>query len=206
MSLLRQNDEQLDDAALGEELTKGTSHFVVASVVAVALVCIAVALYVVFARTPPAATGEVIAVWAVPHHAETSGFDASGANVPTETFDQMLVFAQVRLHNQSKLPLFLNGVTGNVTLADGIHTSYAASQSGYNDVFLAYTGLNVPHGTPLRSDLTLQPGQTVEGAIVCAFRMTRQEWDARKGFNFGFGFQYQPPLKLTPQPSVITDR
>ena len=206
MSLLRQNDEELDDAARGEELTKGTSHVVVASIVAVAVVCIAVALYVVLERTPPAATGDVVAVWAVPHHTETEGLDASGASIPTESFDQMLVFAQVRLHNQSKLPLFLNGVTGNVTLADGVHTSYAASQSGYNDVFLAYTDLKVPHGTPLKSDLTLQPGQTVEGAIVCAFRMTKKDWDARKSLDFGFGFQYQPPLKLTPQPSVITDR
>ena len=206
MSLLRQNDEQVDDAALGEELTKGTSPIVIASVVAVVLVCIAIALYAILGRTPPAATGEVVAVWAVPHHTETAGFDASGARIPTETFDQILVFAQVRLHNQSKLPLFLNGVTGNVILADGVHTSYAASQSGYNDVFLAYNDLNVPHGTALKSDLTLQPGQTVEGALVCAFRMTKQEWDARKGLNFGFGFQYQPPLKLTPQPSVITDR
>lgn len=206
MSLLRQNDQQLDDAALGEELTKGTSPIVVASIVAVVLVCVAVALYVVIGRTPPAATGEVIAVWAVPHHTETEGFDASGARVPTETFDQMLVFAQVRLHNQSKNPLFLNGVTGNVTLADGVHTSYAASQSGYNDVFLAYTDLKVPRGAPLKSDTTIQPGQTVEGAIVCAFRMTKQDWDARKGFNFGFGFQYQPPLKLTPQSSLVTDQ
>jgi hypothetical protein len=206
MSFLRQNDEQVDDASLGEELTKGTSHVVVASVVAVAVVCIAVALYAVLGRTPPAASGEVEAVWAVPHHTETAGFDASGARIPSESFDQMLIFAQVKLHNQSNLPLFLNGVTGNVTLADGIHTSYAASQSGYNDVFVAYDGLNVPHGTPLKSDTTIQPGQTVEGAIVCAFRMTKQDWDARKGLNFGFGFQYQPPLKLTPQPSVITDR
>lgn len=206
MSLLRLNDEQVDDASLGEELTKGTSHVVVASVVAVAVVCIAVGLYAILGRTPPAAAGEVEAVWAVPHHTETSGFDASGARVPGESFDQMLIFAQVKLRNQSSLPLFLNGVTGNVTLADGIHTSYAASQSGYNDVFVAYNDLNVPRGTPLKSDTTIQPGQTVEGAIVCAFRMNKRDWDARKGFNIGFGFQYQPPLKLTPRPSVITDR
>lgn len=206
MSLLHQNDEQLDDASLGEELTKGTSPIMVASIVAVAVVCIAVALYAVLGRTPPAATGEVVAVWAVPHHTETAGFDASGSSVPSESFDQMLVFAQVKLHNQSKTPLFLNGVTGNVTLADGVHTSYAASQSGYNDLFLAYTDLKVPHGTPLKSDLTLQPGQTVEGAVVCAFRMTKQDWDARKDLNFGFGFQYQPPLKLSPPKSAITDQ
>jgi hypothetical protein len=198
MSLLRQNDEQVDDAALGEELTKGTSPILIASIVAVALVCVAIALYAVLGQKPPAATGQVVAVWAVPHHAETSGFDASGARIPAEAFDQVLVFAQVKLHNQGNMPLFLNGVTSSVTLADGIHTSYAASQSGYNDVFLAYSDLNVPHGTPLKSDTTIQPGQTVEGAIVCSFRMTKQEWDARKGLSFGFGFQYQPPLKLTP--------
>lgn len=206
MSLLRQNDQNTDDAALGEELTKGTSPIVVASIVAVALVCIAVALYFFVGQKPPAATGQVVAVWAVPHHAETAGFDAAGARIPTDTFDQMLIFAEVKLHNQSKMPLFVNGVTGNVTLADGIHTSYAASQSGYNDVFLAYPDLKVPHGTPLISDATIQPGQTLDGSIVCSFRMTKQQWDARKGLTFGFGFQYQPPLQLTPQATVVTDR
>lgn len=206
MSLLRLNGEKSDDAALGEELTKGTSPIVVASVVAVVLVCIAVALYFFYGQKAPVATGQVVAVWAVPHHSETSGFDASGARIPTDTFDQMLVFAEVKLHNQSKMPLYLNGVTGNVMLADGLHTSFAASQSGYNDVFLAYPDLKVPHGAPLRSDATIQPGQTVDGSIVCSFRMTKQQWDARKDVNFGFGFQYQAPVKLTPQPAVITDR
>jgi hypothetical protein len=206
MSLLRQNDEELDDAARGEELTKGTSNVIVASSVAVVLVCIAIALYVFYGQTPPPATGQVVAVWAVPHHVETSGFDASGARAPTQDFDQMLVFAQVKLHNQSKIPLFMTGMTGNVTLSDGIHTSYAASRTGYNDIFVAYPDLNVPHGPPLASDATIQPGQTVEGTMVCSFRMTKQQWDARKGVDFGFGFQYQPLLKLTPQPAAITDR
>lgn len=203
MSLLRLNSEKPDDAALGEELTKGTSPIVVASVAAVVLVCIAVALYIFYGQKPPAATGQVVAVWVVPHHAQTAGFDAAGARIPTESFDQMLVFAEVKLHNQSKEPLFLNGVTGNVTLSDGIHTSYAASKSGYNDVFLAYPDLKVPHGSPLSADATIQPGQTVDGSIVCSFRMTPQEWNTHKDLNFGFGIQYQPPLKLTPQPAII---
>ncbi len=206
MSLLRQNDEELDDAARGEELTRGTSHVVVASIVAVVLVCIAVALYVFYGQKPPVATGQIEAVWAVPHHAETSGFDASGASVPTESFDQMLIFTQVKLHNQSKYPLFMTGMTSNVTLDDGIHTSYAASRSGYNDIFVAYPDLGVPHGPPLATDTTIQPGQTVDGTFVCSLRMTKQQWDARKGLTFGFGFQYQPPLVITPQPAVITDR
>jgi hypothetical protein len=203
MSLLQHENPELDDAARGESFTKGTSHVIIASIAAVVLVSLAVVLYIVTGQKPPVATGEVVAVWAVPHHVGSSGFDAAGARVPADTFDQMLVFAQVKLHNQTSHPLFLNGITGNATLADGIHSSYAAPKSGYNDVFLAYEGLPVPRGTPLSSDATLQPGQTIEGAIVCSFRMTKQEWDARKNLNFGFGFQYHPVLKLTPQPGVV---
>ena len=38
----------------------------------------------------------------------------------------MLVFTEVKLHNQSNHPLFLLNVLTNAKLADGIHSSYAA--------------------------------------------------------------------------------
>ena len=47
--------------------------------------------------------------------------------MPKESFDQVLVFTEVKLHNQSKQPLFLHNVMTNATLDDGIHSSYAAS-------------------------------------------------------------------------------
>lgn len=206
MSLLRQDSENLDDAARGESFTRGTSHIVWASIIAVVLVGIAVAVYVTMDQKPPAATGQVISVWAVPHHSATAGFDASGAQIPQQTIDQVLVFAQIRLHDQSKYPLFLNSITANVVLPDGIHTSYVASKIGYDDIFLAYPGLPVPHGKALPTDATLEPGQTIEGSLVSSFHMTKQQWNARKGLYFNFDFQYQPTLKLTPQPGVIIDR
>ena len=99
---------ELDDAARGEELTKGTQprgvgrhcrhrrgehrH-----------------RHLCDCRTEAAlATGEVLAVWAHPQHTETSGFDASGAPMPQQSVDQVMVFTKVRLHNQSKDPLFLH--------------------------------------------------------------------------------------------------
>jgi hypothetical protein len=209
MSLLQQNpqnDQQLDDAARGEEFTKGTSHVVWASIAAVVLVSIAIAVYMITGQKPPAATGQILNVWAVPHHIETSGFDASGANIPRESFDQMLIFTQMRLHNQSKYPLFLNGMSTNIMLDDGIHTSYAAPKSGYNDIFLAYPDMQVPHGPGLDANATIQPGQTIEGTMVSSFKMSKQQWDARKDLSFTIGFQYQPTLKLAPQAGVIIDR
>ncbi|MGA2536610.1 MAG: hypothetical protein ABSF53_11380 [Terracidiphilus sp.] len=199
MSLLQQDSEKLDDAALGEELTKGTSHLVWASIIAVIVVSAAIAAYVIIGQKPPAATGEIEQVWVHPQHTETSGFDANGASMAQESYDQIYVFTQVKLHNQSQQPLFVHSIATNATLDDAVHTSYAASAFDYDRVFLAYPNMPVPHGPALSPQTTIPPGQTVEGTFVSAFRLTKQQWDARKDLSFVFAIQYQPNLKLTPK-------
>ena len=202
MSLLQQNGADLDDASKGESLTRGTSHIVIAAVVATVLVSIAIAAYIIAGQKPPAVTGQVLSVVAHPMHTETSGLDASGAVVPTETFDQVYVFTQVRLYNQSPGPMFLSNMMTNATLPDGIHSSYAASASDYERIFLAYPDIPVPHNKALPLDTTIQPGQTVEGTVVSAFKLSKQEWDARKDLSFTFSFRYQPNLVLAPHLAV----
>jgi hypothetical protein len=204
MSLLQQNSQDQDDAARGEEFTKGTSHVLLASVVAAVLVIIAIFLYARLGEKPPPSSGEVSNVSAHLIHRETSGFDAGGAAMPKDSFDQVLLFAHVKLHNQGKDALFLHQVMANVTLDDGVHTSYAAVPNEYERVFQGYPELAPLHGTPLAIEQTLQPGQTVEGDILAAVRLTKPEWDARKGLDFTFGFRYQPILKLIP--TAVTDR
>ena len=88
-------------------------------------------------------------------HRETSGFDASGAVMPKEEFDQVLVFTHLKLHNQSKNPVFLRQILTNVTLGDGIHSSYAATPSDYERLFAAYPDLASLHGKPLALDATV---------------------------------------------------
>ena len=220
MSLLHQdNPEEVNDAALGEEFTKGSSHVVWAALAAFAVVSIAIAIYMIAGQKPPAVTGDIVAVWAHPQHTETSGFDANGAPMPKESIDQVFVFTEVRLHNQSKQPLFLMNILTNATWAvapyvdlktgdhhdhdTSIQSSYAASQADYDRVFLAYPGIPVPHGAALPLNLTLEPGQTVDGTFVSSFQMSKQEWDARNDLNFSFTFRYQPGLKLAPHTAVI---
>ena len=203
MSLLHQDTPEVDDAALGEELTKGSGHIIWATVIAAILVSVAIAVFFIAGQKPPAVTGEVVSVWAHPQHTETSGLDANGAPMPKEVFDQVLVFAEVRLHNQSNQPLFLLNILTNSTLQDGIHSSYAASQSDYDRIFLAYPDMPVPHGPGLPLSLTLDPGQSVDGTFVSSFRMTKEQWDQRKDLNFSFNFRYQPVLVLTPKTAVI---
>ncbi len=197
MSVLQQ-----DSSGLGESYTRGSGHVVLAAVVAAIMVSSVIAIYMIAGEKPPAATGEVVAVWAHPQHTETSGLDASGASMPKEIVDQVMVFAEVRIHNQSKGPLFLSNVLTNATLPDGIHSSYAASPSDYDRIFVAFPEIPVPHGQPLAPNATIEAGQTVEGNVVSAFRMTRQQFDARKDLSFTFAFRYQPSLVVTPRVPV----
>jgi hypothetical protein len=204
MSLLHQDSpEEIDDAARGEEFTKGTSHVVWASTIATVLVTLAIAFYVWSGQKPPAAAGEIVQVWAHPLHTETSGLDANGAPMAKESYDQMLVFAHVRLHNQSQQPLFLGGVLCNAVLDDGIHSSYVASPVEYNRIFNAFPDLAALRGKALPLESTLSAGQSEEGDIVATFRISKQKWEARKKLDFTFGFRYQPELRLTPQTAVI---
>ena len=203
MSLLQQEETELDDAALGEELTKGSSHVVWATIIATVVVSLAIAAYVILEQKPPIAAGEIVAVWAHPQHTETSGFDASGAPMPKQEVDQVMVFTEVRLKNQTDHPLYLANVLTNATLADGIHSSYAANTGDYDRIFVAYPNIPVPHNKPISPlDTTINPGQTVEGTFVSAFKMTKQDWDARTKLDYTFNFRYQPSLEVTPQVAI----
>jgi hypothetical protein len=157
MSLLEQQPET---STSGESYTKGTSHVIIATIVAVVLVSAAMTVYVISGEKPPAAVGEILDVWAHPMHSETSGFDANGAAIPKEEINQVMLFTHVRLHNQGKQPIFLHQIIANLTLADGIHSSYAATAIDYERVFKAYPDLMPWHATPISPDLTIQPGET----------------------------------------------
>jgi len=109
MSLLlgQESGEETSGAAPGEEYTKGSSHLVWASVIAVLVVSAAIAAFMLLGEKPPVAAGEIVQVWACPQDVETSGFDASGASMGKESFDRVLLFAHVRLRNRSGNPLLL---------------------------------------------------------------------------------------------------
>ena len=201
MSLLQQDSPSGTDGR-GEELTKGTGHPVIATVLSAVIVTIVIAGYVIGSQKPPAFTGEASRVVAHMMHRETSGFDASGAVMPKEEFDQVLVFSHLKLHNQSKDPLFLHQVLTNIVMDNATRSSYAAIPADYERLFAAYPDLAALHGKPLPQEATIAPGQDLEGDIVSSFRMTKAEFDSRKGLDFTVSFRYQPDLKITPVGAV----
>jgi hypothetical protein len=203
MSLLHQESlEEIDDAARGESFTKGSSHVVLASAVATVLVAIFVAIYVLAGQKPPVAGGEIVQVWTHPNHVVTSGIDANGEPMAKQSFDQVLVFAHIKLQNQSKVPLVLEDVLANLRQSDGILSVSAGSVGQYDEVFLAYPELAALRANAFPPRTTIAPGQNLDGTAFWVFRMPQQEWDARKDLNFTFRFQYQANLVLAPHTAV----
>jgi hypothetical protein len=195
MSLLQQDADGSGRRRAGRRVDQRVQPRGVGDHRATVVVSIAIGTYVFMEQKPPIATGEIVAVWAHPQHTETSGLDASGAPMPKEEVDQVMVFTQVKLTNHTDHPLYLANVLTNATLADGIHSSYAANTGDYERIFIAYPNIPVPHNAPLSPlDTTINPGQTVEGTFVSAFKMTKQDWDARKKLDYTFSFRYQPSL------------
>jgi hypothetical protein len=198
MSLLQQETRE----SAGESYTRGTSHVIIATVIAVVLVSAAMTIYVISGEKPPAAAGNIVEIWAHPMHTETSGWDANGAAIPKEEIDQILLFTHVKLQNQSKQPIFLHQVIANATLSDGIHSSYAALPADYERIFKAYPQLQQWYAPPISPDLTIQPGETKEGTFACSFRMTKADWDSRKKLDYTFNFQYLPALVIESKTTV----
>src|SRR5581483_5811340 len=101
MSLLQQDNTELDDAARGQSFSKGTSHVTISAVVATVVVSLAIAVYVIAGEKPLVVKGEIFSVTAHLIHTQTSGREANGAPSPQENFGQVYGFSHVRLHNQS---------------------------------------------------------------------------------------------------------
>jgi len=204
MSLLRQEPgQEIDDAALGESFSKGSSHVVWATVIAVVLVSLVIGFYAWTGQKKPVVSGEIVQVWAHPRHVETSGVDAAGAPMAVDVFDEVLVFAHIKLENQTKVPLYLQDVLANAVLSDGVLSVSAGSAAQFEEVFIAYPELAALHSNCLAPRTWIAPGQKLEGTAFWAVRRTKQEWDARKDLNFTFSFQYQSSVTLAPHSAVI---
>jgi hypothetical protein len=165
---------------------------------AVIIVVMVTGLYVYTGEKPSAATGEIVKLEVFPIHSQLRvGEGAKGIEGGMETYDQLLVLAQIRIHNQGKIPLFLRDVSASLDLSNGdSQHSTAASRSDFQNVFVAYPQLASLKEDPLPWDLTLQPGQTVEGLAIFHYPITKQQWDARQSFHGTISFQYQKDLLL----------
>lgn len=165
-------------------------------------VVLAIAAYVYFNNKPPVHAGEVLSVNVYPIHRELSTGPAKGAGETGmagegDTFDEVIVLVDTRIKNQTNIPLFLHDMWAVVDLPDDEQQrSLAVSQTDFANVFVAYPSLRPLQKDPLRRDLTLPPGQQVEGMMIFHYQISKAQWDSRSGMEITLTFQHQKPLLL----------
>jgi hypothetical protein len=206
MSLLQiQNDpvHEHDASSEGEDLAKGSSYLVWTSLAAFVVVTVGAFLFWMAIHKPPIAVGEVTQVSAHGVHTINTPIDANGVQTAGEVFDQVLVFANLSIRNQSSEPIILRDLLTNATFNDGIHSSYAATALDFDRIFIAYPDLKGLHGKPLVRDTVIQPGQTLDGEIISSFHVSKEQWAAHKDLNFTIALKFHPDLVLTYKGPVV---
>ena len=182
---------------LSQEPRDPASHALTAVLIALVLVVAAIGAYVYLGEKPPVATGELIHVSAIPIHQQSDLPAAAGMPGQTDAFDEVLVMAQVRLHNQAKIPLFLHEMYASLALPDDVErTSIAANKSDFGRAFVAYPQLQPLKGEPILRDITLEPGQTVVGMMLFPFPLTGAQYDQKKSLNINVVFMHQKTLTI----------
>jgi hypothetical protein len=162
------------------------------------IVLLAIGAYVYFNEKPPVVTGEILHLTAYPIHRESkaSMFAAQSVGPAENKFDEIIVIADVRLHNQSEGPVFLADMAAMLKLPTEEDRSLAASTSDFDRVFVAYPALAPMKQQPLLRDITIPAGAAVEGQLVFNYPITKVQWDQRQSLNLVLSFTHQKDLVL----------
>lgn len=165
---------------------------------ATVIVVLAIGAYIYTGEKPPVAAGQIVKLDITPIHSEMRvGTPGQGTGGGTEVNDQLFVLTRVHIRNQTNIPLFLHDMWGNLTTADGSELrSLNASKADFQKVFLAYPQMLPLKAEPLPRDITLEPGQSVDGLMIFHYPITKDQWNARHSFEAVISFIHQKNLVL----------
>ena len=189
---------------MNDETITSKAWFPVAGAILVAVLA-AAGIFVWLYTRPPVHTGQVLSVNIYPIHRElgtgpVNKSPTEGVAGQPDIYDEMLVLAEVQIKNQTDIPLFLHDMYGVVNLPDEDQRSLAASGTDFEKAFVAYPDLKPLRKDPLPRDLTLTPGQQVEGMVIYHYPISKAQWDARTGMDLTFTFLHQKALVLHAAP------
>jgi hypothetical protein len=167
-------------------------------IAAAVFVLLVIGAYVYFNEKPPVVAGEILHLTAYPIHSESKANQfATQSIAPVETkFDEVIIIADVRLHNQSEGPVFLADMAATLKLPTEEDRSLAAGTADFNRVFVAYPALAPMKQQPLLRDITIPAGATTEGQLVYNYPITKEQWDQRQSLTLTLSFTHQKDLVL----------
>ncbi len=168
-------------------------------VIAAIVVSIALGLYVYLGQKPPVAAGEVLTMTLYPVHTliNNGGGGETGMQGTGEYYDQLLILAKIRVRNQTDIPLFLQDVSAAIKLPDGSEqVNVTAGDKDMERVFQAYPSLSYLRGDSIHRDITLTPGQSVQGLAIFNFPITKEQWDTLQTAKVVVSFMHQKNLEV----------
>jgi hypothetical protein len=168
-------------------------------VIAAVVVSIAIGLYVYLGQKPPVASGEVLTMTLYPVHTliNNGGGGNSGMQGTNEYYDQLLILAKIKIKNQTNIPLFLQDVSATIRLPDGSEQeNITAGDKDIDRVFQAYPSLSYMRADSIRRDITLSPGESVQGLTIFNFPITKEQWDKLQTAKVVVSFIHQKNLEV----------
>lgn len=170
---------------------------VVIVIIAVVVVLGAIAAYVYLGRAPEPYQGKILSMNVYPiHHDLTEHTTTEGIGGQNETYDEILLFANVTVKNTAKIPLYLQNVWSNVNLPDQNEQADAVSLADFKKVFIAYPDTKQYEKPPLPPNLTLQPGQEAQGMVIFSYQINQKQWESAKAMTVSLGFVNQNPMVM----------
>jgi len=112
--------------------------------------------------------------------------------------EDLYILATVRIDDRLKLPLFINDITGTLTLPDdSASTTSAIEKNDLANVYTTFPALKPLASAPLLRQTAIQPGGHAEGMVLLHFPTTQAVWDQRKSATVTIDFYHQGPLSVT---------
>ena len=169
-----------------------------AVVIAAVVMIIAIGLYVYLGQRPPVASGEVLSTTVYPVHVVINGGAGDqGMAGSNESTDQVLVLTKVRVRNQTDIPLFMQDILMTIKSPDGSdQENIAANDKDIDRVFQAYPSLRYMKADSIHRDITLSPGQAIEGLEIFNFPISKEQWDTLQTAKVVVSFMHQRNLEI----------
>jgi hypothetical protein len=178
----------------GSALTATVS--VLAAIIITGLV---IAAFYFFLTPPPTSEGQVLSLDVFPiHNTSGGGIIAGGISGQPESFNEVIVLANVAIKNTAKVPISLLDMDSYLYIpnSDNIYQNGAASHQDFERVFMAYPQLKSKEGKPLRRDTILAPGQQIAGQLIYHYPLTLAQWQSRTKLHIIIAWAHQDNLIL----------
>jgi len=174
---------QNDIPALSEEFDRAKWTLPPASMLAVALVAVAIVVAIV--------------VWSNRYKPTSNGSIDDVAAVELGDKNSVLAIVNVSIHNLGEKPFYIHDIKVKVTTDKGEFSDEAASAVDYDRYFQAYPTLKQHAIQPLVPETKIVTGGETKGSVVVSFPINQQSFDQRKSLTVTVGAYDQRPLVIT---------